>query len=300
MATLMTADISRMLAVGQKEIFTKNFDAYPIEYPEFTVNKTSTQKTETYDSVGNLASGGEKQEGGTITYNKVEQAYQTSVTNKVWANGYSYTFEAPKYDQYGIVKEADAKELARTMRELEEERAIKRWDEAFATNLADGVPLCSNSKPLNDIVDSYNDTLATSSSLSNPDNHKTMIKMFASFKNHQGGKMKSYPTDGLTHIQNQLDIEEIYGSSNKALEISNTKNVLPKSIKWHYSTYLSSTTAWFMFDRKFDHVIFQVFLDTQFNSDQDKINTLSYYFNAVAIYETAALPNIGVVGNAGA
>jgi hypothetical protein len=33
--------------------------------------------------------------------------------------------------------------------------------------------------------------------------------MFYDFKNHAGGKMKSTPTDAITHYQNQLDIEEL-------------------------------------------------------------------------------------------
>lgn len=297
MAYTMTSDISRMIVAGQKEIFMKNFDAYPVEYTQFTTDKKAINKTETYDSMGNLGAGAEKQEGGAINYGSVSQAYQTSITNKTWSNGYSVTFEASKYDKYSCINSVKAKELSRTMRELEETRAIKRWDEAFTTNLADGVPLCSNSKPL---VNSalLNDTLATASSLKTPENHKTMIKMFSAFKNHAGGKMKSFPNKGLTHVNNMMDIEEIYGSQLKANEISNTKNSLPK-ISWEYSTYLSSETAWFMWDSKFEHVLFQWFMKTEFDSEIDVINTKNLYLNAIAIYETGVLPNIGIVGNVG-
>jgi hypothetical protein len=111
--------------------------------------------------------------------------------------------------------------------------------------------------------------------------------------------MKSYPTHGMTHIQNMMDIEEIYGSTSKANEISNTKNVLPK-IKWVYSTYLTSLTAWFMWDSKFEHVLFQQNMATKFDQDEDKITTKNMYFNAIALYNAGVLPNIGIVGNAGA
>lgn len=296
----MTADISRMILAGQKEIFTKNFDPYPVEYTQFSTPKTSTKQTETYDSMGNLASGGEKQEGGPISYGKVQQAYQTEVKNKTWANGYEITLEATKYDLYGVTKSVKAKELARTMRELEEQRVIKRYDEALTTNLADGVPLASNSKPLANASGLTNDTLATASTLTDPANHKSMIKMFANFMNHQGGKMKSYPNLGMTNIQNQLDIEEIYGSDNVAGEISNTKNVIKGKIRWVYSTYLASTTAWMMIDTKYEHVIMQRFMDTVFDADEDKISTKNMYLNAIAIYETGTLPNIGIVYNEGA
>jgi hypothetical protein len=298
MAYTMTTDISRMIVAGQKEIFNKNFDSFPLEYPEFTTEKTATKKTETYDSMGNLKAAAVKVEGDAITYGKVRQAYQTSITNQTVANGYEVTLEATQYDLYGQVNSVKAKELARTMREYEEATAVAWVNNAFATNLADGVPLCSGSKPLLEVAGTFNDTEATASSLTDPDNHKTMIAMFSAFKNHQGGPMKSYPTDGLTHFQNMLDIEEIYGSANKANEFSNTKNVLPK-IKWHYSTYMSDTNAWFMWDNKFEHILMQWFMKTQFDNDEDKISTKNLYLNAIAMYNSGALPNIGIVGNAG-
>ena len=299
MAYTVTADISRMLEVGLKDVFTTNFDAFPIEYTAFTTEKTANKQTEKYDSMGNLSGAVEKVEGDSIQYGKVAQAYQTSITNKTWANGFAVTIESLKYDQYGVVNEVKAKELARTMREAEEQRAIKRFDDAFSTNLADGQPLCTNSRPCVNAPASFNDTLATASSLTNPENHKTMIKMFSDFKNHAGGKMKAYPTNGLTHVQNMMDIEEIYGSEKKANEISNTKNALPK-IKWNYSTYLSDNNAWFMYDNKFEHVLFQWFMKTITEMDIDTINTKNHYFNALAMYETGVLPNIGIVGNQGA
>lgn len=299
MAVILTSDISRMIVAGQKEIFFKNFDPYPVEYPAFSSMKTSNKERETYDSVGNLQGASIKPEGDAISYGKVEQAYQTTIVNQTHANGIAHSLEAKHFDLYGVVNSAKASELARTMREEEEEYAIKAWDNAFTTNLADGAPLCTNSRPLFNVPGTFNDTLATSSALSNPDNHKTMQQMFTQFKNHQGGPMKCKPTDALTHSYNMLTIEEIYMSANKAGEISNTKNVLMKP-SWHYSTYLTSTTAWFMFDKYYDHAIFQWNLKTQLNSDTDLIHTMNMYFNALAIYGVGAVPNVGIVGNAGA
>lgn len=298
MAYMITTDISRMCLAGQKEIFTRNFDSYPIEYPAFTTRKDSNKETETYDSMGNLKAATRKLEGDKITYGKVTQAYQTSITNYTWANGFEVTLEATKYDLYGVVNSVKAKELARTMRELEETNAIYYVDNALTVNLADGVPLASDSKPLIDSA-ALNDTLATASSIADPDNHRTMINQFYGFKNHAGGPMKSTPRKGLTHFVNQLTVEEVYRSVNKANEMSNTKNVLG-GISWEYSTYISSQTAWMMWDPSFEHIVMQWFMGTQFDADTDKIYTKNMYFNAIAMYNTGCLPNIGIVYNAGA
>ncbi|MFA4834906.1 MAG: hypothetical protein WC749_02375 [Dehalococcoidia bacterium] len=296
MAYTMTTDISRMIVAGQKDIFTKNFESFPIEYTAFTTPKKATKKAETYDSMGNLEAGAEKIEGAAISYGSVEQAYQTTITNKTWANGYAVTLEATKYDLYGVINSVKAKELSRTMRELEEARAVRWVDNALTVNLTDGVPLCTNSRPLKNVPGTYNDTLTTGALT--PANLKTARQMFARFKNHQGGPMKSKPTDGLTHSVNMQTVEEINASTKTAYELSNTANKVLQA-SWHYSTYMSSETAWFLWDSAFEHILFQSFMDTVFDNDEDKINTKNLYLNAIAIYETGALPNIGIVGSAG-
>jgi hypothetical protein len=199
-------------------------------------------------------------------------------------------------DCYGVVNSVKAKELARTMREAEEKRAIRWIDNAFTTNLADGAPLCTNNRPLANVSGTYNDTLTTGALT--PDNLKTAIQMFSQFKNHAGGPMRSFPTDGLTNAYNMLTVEEIMGSTLRAFELSNTANKLPK-IAWHYSNYMSSSTAWFLWDRNFEHILFQFFMKTVFDSDEDKISTKNLYLSAISIYETGALPNIGIVGSQG-
>ncbi len=296
MAYTMTSDISRMIVAGQKEIFLKNHDSFPLEYTEFTTPKKANKKTETYDSMGNLQAAAEKLEGASISYGSVGQAYQTSITNKTWTNGYSVTLEATKYDLYGTINSVKAKELARTMREAEEARAVRWVDNAFATNLADGAPLCTNSRPLHDVPGSYNDTLTTGAL--NPDNLKIARQMFARFKNHAGGPMKSKATDGLTHSVNMQTVEEITASNNKAYELSNTANKVLR-VNWHYSTYMSSETAWLLWDSAFEHILFQWFMKTAFDSDEDKISTKNLYLNSIAIYESGCLPNIGLIGSQG-
>jgi len=297
MAYNVTSDISRMIVAGQKEIFMDNFDNYPLEYPSFTTEKSSNKQTETYDSMGNLKSAEVKVEGDSIAYGKVDQAYQTSIKNLTVANGYAVTIEAQKFDLYGVINSIKAKELARTMRVKEEETAVYWIDNATAVNLADGVPLASNSHPL---VNSAltNDTLATAASIADPDSHQTAINMFYDFKNHQGKVQKCVAKKGLTHAKNMFAVEEVYKSINKAIEDTNTKNVLP-NIQFCYSTYMSSTTAWMLWDTDYEHVLMQWFMKTEFDQDEDKINTKNLYLNAIAMYNSGCLVPMGLIYNAG-
>jgi hypothetical protein len=300
MATTLTSDISRLLEAGITDVFTANFESFPIEYTGFTTAKKADKETMIYDSVGNIGAAAIKTEGDEITYRKIEQAYQTTVKMKTVTNGIRFSVEAKNYDLYKVLAESQAKELARTMREYEENRAIRWFDNASSSSyaLSDGQPLATNSRPLKNAPGTFNDTYATASALTDPENHKSMIKMFADFKNHAGGPMKAYPTKGLTHRYNMADIEEIYKSDKKANEFSNTKNVLP-TIQWTYSTYCSDTNAWMMWDARYEHIIFVTYKDVYTNSGQDTEKTLDFWYNAVEMFETACLPNIGIVFNDG-
>ncbi len=300
MAKTLMNDIARMLDVDISDIFTENFESYPIEWPEFVTEKKATKLVMKYDSMGNIDVASIKTESDKIQYRKIGQAYQTTCTMKTIANGIAFSMEAKEFDQYAVTSESQSKELARTMREFQENRVIRWYDNVTtaAYALADGAVWATNSRPCKNSA-STNDTYATASSLKTPENHKTMIKMFADFKNHAGGKMKSYPTDGLTHRYNMGDIQEVYQSDKKANEFSNTKNIL-EGIKWHYSTYISSTTAWTMYDRRFPNLLFVRYSGIQKNSFEDVKDTLDFYYNVHEIYDTCVLPNIGWVYNAGA
>ncbi len=299
MSRTMTNDISRFLEAGIDDIYTENFQKFPKEYDKYTTQKTSEKKVAKFDSVGNLQAAQEKIEGNAIQYGKIEQAYQTTCTMKTWANGFQYTMESERFDQYDVILQARAKELARTMLDLAEDNAVYWLDNAdnAAVTLADGVPWLSNSHPLKNCGSKYNDTLATGA-LSNPDNVKTALNMFNGFYNHAGGKMKSTAKRIITHKNNMWTVEEIFGSDKKAYESSNTKNVLPP-VDRVYLNYLANQNYWFLEDTDYEHELFVRNMDVKIEADRDIINTKDYYVNAVEIYNTCVVPNIGFVGSTG-
>lgn len=301
MATTLTNDISRALEVDVEDFFMENFNAFPLEWPGFCEKRKATKETMKYDSMGNIGAAQIKTEGNNIVYRKIDQAYQTTVSMKTITNGIAFSLEAKTYDQYSVTVEAQSKELARTMREFQENRVVLWLDNVTtaAYALADGQPIATNSRACKNAPGTLNDTYATASALKTPENHKTMIKMFADFKNHAGGKMRSYPTDGISHRYNMGDIEEVYRSENKAQEFSNTKNVLG-NINWHYSTYMSDTNAWCMRDKNYPHLILVQYGGMDTNANEDTKDSLSFYYNAVEMYETGCIPNIGIVWNDGA
>ncbi len=297
MARVTTADIARFLEVGTDKIYTDNFDKYPKEYDKYTTAKESKKEVAKFDSVGNLQAAQEKIEGNSIQYGKVEQAYQTTCKMKTWANGFQYTLESERFDQYGVLLKAKAKELARTMLELRENNAVYWLNNAdnAAVTLADGVPMLSNSHPLKNSA-SLNDTLTTGGITY--ENMKTAFNMFNAFMNHAGGPMKSTPKRIITHRNNMWTVDEVFMSDKEPHVLSNTKNVLP-SIGRVYSNYISNQNYWFLEDTDFEHILFVKNMDVQFEADKDKIGTKDWYVNALEIYNLCVIPNIGIVGSTG-
>ncbi len=296
MAYTQRSDISRMLEAGQKKIFFDNLNSTPAQYPMYTTAMSSNKAQETYDSVGNLQAATEKVEGDSINYGKVSQAYQTTIVNHTYANGFAHTREAVKDDLYGCINSVKAKELARTIRVKEERVAIAWLDNAFTTALADGKALCANDHPCKDAPGQVNDTLTTGAL--SPANLQTGLQLFNAFKNHAGDPMDSDATRLITHKNNMFTVREILQSQNKANELSNTKNTLPM-LEEVYLRYLTSTTAWFLEDLLFTHIIFQRREETIFEEDYDKRDTKNYYFNAMGRYGVGAIPNGGIVGSQG-
>ena len=300
MAITSYADISRMVVAGQKQVYDTYDKSIPREYPGYTAPKTATKWTETYDSMGNLQAGYEHFENTKLTYGKVAQAYQTSCETRIWANGFAHTEVAIAADLYGVINSVKASELAQTMIDLEEERAVYWLNYAFATEaLADSAYLCSDTHPCKDAAGTYNDTLTTGAL--SYDTLKAAVKQFVLFKNHAGRPITSTPRRLITHAYNQTEVDEILGSANVPHEISNTKNVLPK-LTPVYLHYLDSQTAWFLEDPRYEHVLFQTLAGygLKFENAENKVdNPGDIYINARAYYNTCALPNVGIVGSVG-
>ncbi len=300
MAILSQSDISRMVVLGNKEVYDTYDKSIPREYPGYTTPKTATKWVEYYDSMGNLAAGYEHFENTKLTYSKVAQAYQTSCTIRIWANGFAHTEVAIASDLFGVINSIKASELAQTMIDLEEERAVYWLNHAFATEtLADSVYLCSDTHPCKDASGTYNDTLTTGAL--SYDNLKAAVRQFVLFKNHAGRPITSTPRRLITHAYNQTEVDEIVGSPNVPHEISNTKNVLPK-LTPVYLHYLDSQTAYFLEDPRYEHILFQRLkgYGLQFENAENKVdNPGDIYINARAYYNCCALPNVGIVGSVG-
>lgn len=299
MAYGQLSDFSRAIVLGVADWFTENWNSYKSQYSQYVWERTADLETEKYDSVDNLPAAGEIAEGAGFSYGKVGQAYETQIQNKKFGNGIQFTIESMAYDKYRLTIEAKASELAHTMRNYEEELAATPYNNAFATNLADGVPLISNAHPCKNVAGTVNNNLTTGDL--SPDTIKAGVKLFASMKDHQGKPIRSFPNQLLTHEINMMEVEEILNSSNKAYEQSNTKNVIPK-LTAAYSRWFTDEDMWFLRDTNFKHVILQFYQGYRNKMDWDEdFDTKNLKGTCYSLGASGARPlgGVGIVGSAG-
>lgn len=292
------SDISRMLAAGQAKIFRENLKPAKKEQWRWcsTIMK-SNKAQETYDSIGNLKPAHKKEEEGNIQYGKLEQAYQTTVVNETYANGYWFSMEVEEDDLYAVVDEGQQKELPRTMQYLREKHIAEVWDGVFDTVGADGVYYASATHPLKNCPGKYNDNLADNVAPS-PDALIAAANKFNHIYRHNGELMDTDATAILCHKDKMSTWQAILASNLKAQELSNTKNTVPM-LRLIWNKYIN-TNYYHLIDEEIESVIMQIRRGFKYSYYVDKKDTLNTYFNVTERRKAAHInPGFGHVSSQG-
>lgn len=294
----MRANFSRYLSDKITELFLENLKTpRKEEYLAFTTPKPSTKDEEIYDSIGNLSAAEEKAEGGPLHYEQVTQMYQTTVINKTYDRGFYETWEAIEDDVEKVIGKINTGAMIRAMVTKRETEVAAVVDGTFAAVSADGKVYAANDHPLDTAkTASANDTLMTAGAIT-PDNIITGCNMFNDIKDFAGNPFDTSATAILAHANNGANIKAILESNLKASELSNTKNTVP-ALKVILGKYISKTN-WHLLDETIPSFIFQRRKGLTPFDDQDKTNTLNYYWAMVERYRAAQInPGYGVISNA--
>jgi hypothetical protein len=291
------SDISRMLAAGQAKIFKDNLKPAKKEQWRSCSSITQSKKNqETYDSIGNLKKAHEKTEEGNIQYGKLEQAYQTTVINKTYANGYWFSMEVEEDDLYAIVDEGQQKELPRTMQSLREEDIATQWDGVFTLTGADGVYYASDSHPLKN-SGLLNDNLAANVAPS-PDALDDMCNQFNHIYRHNGELFDTDASALLIHKDKMSTWQAIMARGLKAQELSNTQNTVPQ-LRLIWNKYINQL-YYHAIDEEIESVIMQIRRGFKYGYYVDKKDTLNTYFNVNERRRAAHInPGFGHVSSRG-
>lgn len=288
------ADIAKAMYAEVKEVFMDNIKTYPVEeYKAFTKEKTSTKKSEKYETIGNLKPASVKAEGDPVEYGTITDGHTTTLTNETIANGISFTMEATEDDQWGLVDKSKVSELSRTMMSQRELKAAAVWNGVASNVGADGVAHAADSHPLLNSAE-VNDNKETGAI--SFDKWDTCVQKFNSWKNHYGEKFITKPSAALANINKQTYLMALLASNLKPFESTqtNTKNTIPQ-LKLIFGSYLSALPIHFI-DETIDSAVFQRRKALTMQYDYDKRGTFNFYFNVHERYVCGMInPGFGFV-----
>jgi hypothetical protein len=283
------ADIARYLSDKITESFHDNLKKQrKEEYKDFFTPKASDKDEEIYGSYGNLLQAEEKIEGGPLHYDTNKEMYFTTVINKTYDRGYMETWERCEDNPDKVIKNANTALMIRGMISKREKNAAAVVDGVFTNVGADGVTYASNSHPLDTSkTPLVNDNLMAAGAIT-PDNVIAGCNMFNHIYDYAGNLMDdTKATTILAHGDQQARVNAVLMSNLKAQELSNTKNTVPM-LKAKFGRYIN-LYYWHLLDENIDSFIFQRRTGLIPFHEQDKINTLNYYWAMVERYRCAQI-----------
>ena len=306
MADTVSADIPKFIVAGV-DVITNRALSNPIamEYPNICTEKRIDKETGIYNQLGNIGPAEDLVEGNEVTFDKIEEAYQTTIQSATKAKGVAHSWVAVKNDLYNVVPQILGKVMVDTLIEAREQSVADRYNHGFATTGADGVYHFSASHPLVNSTE-LNDNLATSGAMS-VEIFKEMYNQFLFIKGQSGRKFPTKATHLLFHPAKMFTVMELLESNLLAFELSNTTNSLKginvKPVTSRYLDYNVTTglSPYFMLDKTQTDagVIFQRQTEVEIDLWR-QYETMEFRALVAERYQTGVIaPGYGIVASLG-
>lgn len=307
MAVGRSSDTINMTKAGINFVFNEALKApQEIQYDKICTKYEEQKPIGTYLSAGDIGNAVDLDEGDSIVYEGIAQAYKTEITTGTKAKGVKATRKQMLDDQTNTVKNAFGAKLVRAMVEKKEQHVADKYNDAFTTTGADGVYIISDSHPLVNSA-SLNDNLITGDI--STDTIKTGVTQFSFIKNQAGNRFPTRPTHILVHPSEQFNVIEILNSQLMAQELSNTMNSIAKvaPLGMIFNDYLDSKskgdtyTPWFLLDKTISDAgcILQYRGGMKLDTEED-FDTKDWKGTCIEEYTAAFVsPGYGIVGSLG-
>jgi hypothetical protein len=248
-----------------RQIFDNTRGKAKVFYKEIVNDLKTNLLTERDLRMAGLEAASEVIEGQNAPIFSPVQDVIKEYTQRRFAIGFRMTDMFDRYNQYDLWNRWSG-DCAKLQAEIKDVTVHVPWNNATATTLTAGtgfdtLAIASNthtgllSGSTADNYDNYLDAALSHASL------RTARYYFATLKDDMGVYMGANATHLVFQPTQYFTVHEILGSTNKALEMSNTKNVYPESfggIKPYEDPKLTATTAWFLIskDDNYDYNVF--------------------------------------------
>lgn len=240
-----------LLEPGFREIFDDRYDEIPQIFPEIFNVESSDKQDEKDSAVSGFGYWLETDEGGQVNYEDPVQMYDVTYTHKKYTKGFKISEEMYEDDLYRVMNRKPG-QLAVAARRTAEYYAASVFNNAYSTSYTggDSVPLCSTVHPRSDGGSTQSNASSTGITLGE-DNLNTGLLALEGQLDDKGMKIAAEATHIVVPRDLKKKAEILVGSSGRPETADNDLNYYKglglKVVSWHY---LTSSTAWFLLDKR--------------------------------------------------
>lgn len=303
MSSITTGSFAKALWPGVNAWYGMAYKDYPVEWEKLFDKFTSRKNFEEDVGTSGLGLARVKNEGDSIQYDEMKQAFITRYQHVVYGLGFIVTREAFEDDLYDVVGQKKAKALARSMRQTKETVAANVYNRAFSNSYTggDGKELLATDHP-NFAGGTWANELSTAADLSEAALEQACIDI-AGWTDDRGLKIAYMPKTLILPKELEFEAARILKNVDRPGTAERDINALVKLSKFPggmlVNHYLTDTDAWFIrtdcpdgmkyFERRAD----------EFGMDND-FDTENAKFKATARYSFGWTDPRGLFGSPGA
>jgi phage major head subunit gpT-like protein len=259
MAGGRSSDITNLKKAGINFVFNEAAKVpMPQQWPQIVTKVMEEKAVGTYMTAGDIGNASLHTEGSAYTFEGRAEDWKTEITIQIYGKGVYATRKQMKDDQSNFIANTFGAPLVQAMVQKKEQVVADVYNDGFATSMADGVYVFSNTHPLSNAPALYNDNLVTGAITT--DNIKTGLNQFALIKNQAGNRFPTQATHLLVNVMEQFTVIELLESKLLAWELSNTVNSVTRAqpLGVILNNYIDHTgkgdtySPWFLLDKTID------------------------------------------------
>ena len=301
MAIITSSSFAKALWPGVNAWYGKTYDEYKPEYVDLFDSFTSRKAWEEDVSQSGMGLALQKNEGEAVMYDASQQGFIQRYTHVEYALGFIITRNMVEDDQYDVVGNRKASDLAFSMRQTKDVNGALVYNRAFDGNytFSDGVAIGSASHP-NVAGGTWSNMPSVASDLSEAALEQACIDI-AKFTNDRGLKIAIKPKKLIVPVDLDFEANKILKTEYEVGTTTNTVNVVRSRFPGGATVnhYLTDTDAWFIRTSAPHGMKYFSRRDDSFSADND-FDTDNAKYKATARYSFGMSDPRGIYLSAGA
>lgn len=272
--TISSSNFAKLLEPRLRKVFFEGYDELEEQYPKVYKVESSKKAQEHDYHVAGLGLWPEKESMGSIQYEDINPGLEVNYTHVEYAKGTQVERKFYDDEMYKVIEKIP-RSHGRGGRATVETKAADVLNDGFGNTGYDSVALFSNSHPL------YGNDGGTCGNLItgalNTDNLKTGLILARNTVDDASLKIQCKPTKLIIPEDLQFTAAVVLQSSLEPGVSDNDVNPLKGKLKTVILDYLTSATAWFLQDDRFDNLTFFWRVKPEFKREENFDTMIAKY-----------------------